>query len=265
MSQIKLDMLITVGRSAFDSELFKLVENFQRNLKALLPICGKPIIEWIIDAVEQCERIRDIYIVGLSPEQFPDTRVTCIPHPAESKIVDKIQAWIDWYEENKGELPKYIIHANSDIPLITSKAIDYFVKEALEKEADFVCPLVEKDLMEAKYPNSMRTYTKFNDITFCGGDIYLYSPIDFYKVKEKVHKLQVKRKNFLLQAIFLSPIKTLKMIFKGVNLEEVEIVFSRGMRMKGRAIISPYAEVAMDIDKPEQYKLIEKMLCDSLK
>ncbi len=265
MRQVKLDMLITVGRSPFDLELFKLVENFKHNLKALLPICGKPIIEWIIDAVEQCERIRDIYIVGLSPEQFPDTRVTCIPYPAESKIVDKVQAWIDWYEENKGELPKYIINANADIPLITSEAIDYFIEEALKKEADIVCPFVEKDLMEAKFPNSMRTYTKLKDITFCGGDIYLYTPIDFDKVKEKVHKLQVKRKSFLLQAIFISPIIALKMVFRGINLKEAERVFSRGMRMKGRALISPYAEVAMDIDKPEHYKLVEKIICDSKK
>ena len=263
MSQVKLDMLITVGRSPLDSELFKLTENFQHNLKALLPICGKPIIEWIIDAIEQCENIGDTYIVGLSPEQFPDTRVTCIPYPAESKIVDKIQAWIDWYEENKGELPKYIVNANADIPLITSEAVDHFVEESLKKEADFVFALVEKDTMDAKFPNSMRTFTKFSDVTICGGDLFLYSPIGFDKVKEKVHKLQAKRKNFLLQAIFLSPIKALKMVFKGAKLEEAETVFSRGMRMKGRALISPYAEIAMDIDKPEQYKLVEKMLCDS--
>lgn len=263
MSQSKLDILITVGRSPLDSELFKLVENFQHNLKALLPICGKPIIEWIVDAIEHCEKIRDIYIIGLSPEQFPDKRVTCIPHPAESKIVDKVQAWIDWYEENKGELPKYVVNANADIPLITSEAVDHFTEEALKKEADFVFALVEKDLMEAKFPNSMRTFTKFNDVTICGGDLFLYTPIDFDKVKEKVHKLQEKRKNFILQAIFLSPIKALKMVFKGIKLDEAETVFSRGMKMKGRALISPYAEIAMDIDKPEQYKLVEKMLCDS--
>ncbi len=36
--------------------------------KALVDICGKPMVQWVLDAVEKAETIDQVVVVGLSPE-----------------------------------------------------------------------------------------------------------------------------------------------------------------------------------------------------
>ena len=40
--------------------------------KALMPIAGKPMVQWVLDAVGATDSISNVVIIGLSPDQGLD-------------------------------------------------------------------------------------------------------------------------------------------------------------------------------------------------
>lgn len=255
MNDDGIDILILVGKSKHDEELFKLYKKRRIPLKALLPVHGKPMLEWVVDAIRSSKNIRRLFIVGMEKEQLPYEEVIYIPHQPESKITDKLQAWSDWFIDNEGEQPEYVAIANGDIPTINSEAIDYFIENALKLNTDFVQSVVTKEVMEETFPESGRSFYNFNRTRICAGDLYLFRCSKFAKAKRKLQKIQEKRKNFFLIAFFLSPLKAIKAMRGKLTLKKAEKIFKRALGIRGRSLIVPFAEVAMDVDKPKQYKL----------
>jgi GTP:adenosylcobinamide-phosphate guanylyltransferase len=255
MNDDGIDILILVGKSKHDEDLFKLYKKRRIPLKALLPIHGKPMLEWVVDAIKSSKTIRRIFIVGMKKELFSYEDVIYIPHPPESKITDKLQAWSDWFIENEGELPEFVAIANGDIPTVSSMAIDYFVENARSLNTDFVQSVVTKELMEETFPKSGRSFYDFNRTRICAGDLYLFRSSKFAKAKRKLQKIQEKRKNFFLIVFFLSPFKAIKAMRGKLTLKKAEKIFKRALGIRGRSLIVPFAEVAMDVDKPNQYEL----------
>ena len=255
MNEDGIDILVLVGKSKYDEDLFKLYKKRRIPLKALLPIHGKPMLEWVIDAIKSSEMIRRIFIVGMEKKQLPYDDVIYIPHPPESKITDKLQAWSNWFIDHEGELPEYVAIASGDIPTVNSEAIDYFIKNALSKNADFVQSVVTKELMEETFPSSGRSFYDFNRTRICAGDLYLFRSSKFPKAKRKLQKIQEKRKNFFLIVFFLSPFKAIKAMKGKLTLKKAEKIFKRALGIRGTSLVVPFAEVAMDVDRPNQYEL----------
>lgn len=250
------DILLLVGKSKYDDDLIKLSKKKRIPLKALLPICGKPMLEWVIDACRSSRAINRIFVVGMEKKLLSYEDIIYIPHPAESKITDKLQAWSDWFIENEGEQPEYVAIANGDIPTINSTAIDYFIENSLKLEADFVQSVVTKEMMEETFPKSGRSYYNFNRTRICAGDLYLFKCSKFKKAKRKLQKIQEKRKNFFLIVFFLSPFKAIQAMRGKLSLQQAEKIFKRALGIRGTSLIVPFAEVAMDVDKPHQYELV---------
>jgi hypothetical protein len=49
--------------------------------------------------------------------------------------------------------------------------VDWLVKTAMQTKDDLYYGVCPKDVMEARYPTSNRTYTKLKDIELCGADV----------------------------------------------------------------------------------------------
>ena len=65
---IKTDAIVTAGGTLRpDSELLK-ATGIEK--KALIPIAGKPMIGWVIDAVRGSGQVNHIIVVGLNPEDL---------------------------------------------------------------------------------------------------------------------------------------------------------------------------------------------------
>ncbi len=254
------DTLVLVGRSKHDIDLFKLSKKKRIPLKALLPICGKPMLEWVIGALKKSKFVRRIFVVGMKKEQFPDDDVIYIPFPPESKITEKLEAWNQWFISNEGGPPEYVAVASGDIPTIKPTAVDHFIENALKLDADFVQSIVTKEVMDETFPGSGRSFYNFKKNRICAGDLYLFRAHKFSKWKKKLQKIQEKRKNFFLIAFFLSPFRSIQAMRGKLSLKQAEKIFARALGLKGKSLTVPFAEVAMDVDKPHQYELAVEYL-----
>ena len=60
---------------------------------------------------------------------------------------------------------------SSDIPSITPEIVDWTIERALESEQDVTYNVVTRDVMEARFPGSKRTYLRLRENEICGGDM----------------------------------------------------------------------------------------------
>lgn len=150
----------------------------------------------------------------------------------------------------------------SDIPFITTEAIDDFIERAEEMGVDFVYPLTSKEVNETKYPGVRRTYARLKDGIFTGGNLFIISSAVIDQGMDMARKLVERRKNPLAMARLFGPVLVWKFITRRLSIKAVEKRFYEIIGIKARAIISPYAEVGVDVDKPSDLELAQRYLAD---
>ena len=256
MSQVDA-LLAAGGRSKPDDPLLPLTKG---GPKALVPIAGKPMAQWVLDALAASDRIGRVIVVGLAPEHG----LTCGAKPVDyvpnaGNIVDNTRAGV----QRIGQLnpkAKYALLVSADIPAVRPEHISWLVDTGLQTDHDFHYTLIERRVMEARYPASRRSYTHLKGLTVCGGDMNLLATRAASEDNPLWKKIAAARKNVFRQ-VALAGFDTLFLFaIRQLSVARAERIASRRVGLRCRTIICPYAEVGMDVDKPFQYEIVAKDL-----
>ncbi len=227
--------------------------------KAMLDIAGKPMIQWVLDALSGADTIDGVLIMGLGPE----TGLKCSKPfqfaPNQPSMLENIQAGIRRVLEIE---PKahHVLVVSSDIPAITSKMVDWVVNTAMETDDDAYYNVIARNVMETRYPGSKRTFTRLKDVEVCGGDMNVVRTLTVTDKDELWQKIIDSRKNVVKQASLLGFDILIRFLFHSITLKDAEQKASKRLGLKGRAVLCPYAEVGMDVDKPHQLEMMRKDL-----
>jgi hypothetical protein len=114
--------------------------------------------------------------------------------------------------------------------------------------------------MEDRYPGSKRSYVHLKDVEVCGGDMNVIRSNLVEGNDELWDQIVDARKNALKQAALIGYDTLLMLLLRLITLEGAARKVSKRIKLHGRALVCPYAEVAMDVDKPHQYELMLKDL-----
>ncbi|OQA12459.1 MAG: hypothetical protein BWY64_03920 [bacterium ADurb.Bin363] len=114
----------------------------------------------------------------------------------------------------------------------------------------------QKDL-EKGLPGFNHTYVKLKDGVFCGGGLILLDPgiCNEYRLNLMNKMIQV-RKNPLEMAKILGAKTLFKIVSGQATREDLEKRTSEVFKCKAISIITPYIEIGINIDKPEELDLI---------
>lgn len=257
MAQTKVDVVVTAGSTPGEPD--PLAEAMEVERKALIEIAGKEMIRWVVDALRGSSRIGHIFVVGLSAEDGVDFGTPVEYVPAVGKMLDNIQAGIERVLEVNPDV-KWIALASSDIPLLTTEIVDYFLETCEGMNGDIFYSVVERKVMEARFPGSGRTFVPLREGAFCGGDLFLFNTNVLSSNRELWDRLSDARKNFWRQVSMVGFIPLIKLLLRRLTIAEAERVGSKALNCRGRAFISAYAEVAMDVDKPHQLDMARAVL-----
>jgi hypothetical protein len=138
--------------------------------------------------------------------------------------------------------------------------IEEFIKKCIERKADIGYPIITKENIIEKYPETKRTYVKMKEGVFCGGNMVFFKPDVFFQNKELIQELFNNRKDNWKNAKILGLKIILKFLFKTLTLEEVEKKVTKMIGYKSIAVIISYPEMMIDLDKPSDLELIKKCL-----
>lgn len=225
--------------------------------KALVDVAGKPMVQWVLDALGGAKRVDNVIVVGLSPK----TELTC-KKPLyfvsnQGRMLQNIVAGVNKALELDSKT-EYVLLVSSDIPAVKPDMVDWLIDTCMETEDDLYYGICPRDVMEKRFPNSKRTYTKLKDIELCGADmnvihVSMATEPDHMKLWEA---LIGSRKNALRQASMVGWDTAFQMLTRSITLDDlVEKACSR-IGVNGRVIVWDQAEPCMDVDKPHQLELL---------
>lgn len=224
--------------------------------KALIMLDSRPMIDYIVDALNSSENIDRILVVGPKNELRPciGEKVDEILNPGNS-ILENLEIGLNFFNSADN-----LLILSSDIPLITSEAIDEFLEICTKRKAYIGYPIITKENIVKKYPETERTYIKMKEGIFCGGNIVFFKPEVFFKNKKLIKELFDNRKSTWRYVKILGLKFILKFIFKTLTLEEIEKRLTSIIGYNSIAILISYPEIMIDLDKPSDLKLIRKCL-----
>jgi len=227
--------------------------------KAMVSLAGKPIIQWVLDALGKSSNVDEIALVGL--DQSAGLTCTQPVHYLESAgdLYSNIVRGLEYYN-HKAEQKDPILMVASDIPSITAEMIDWMIESVRQVKADIYYPVITRKVMETRFPGSKRTYLRLKDMELCGGDILAIRSEILTKQSNTWKRLGETRKSPMRQALLLGLDTLFLIATRRLSLIDAEAKISQKLGLRGKVILCPFAEIGMDIDKPNQYEFLKKYL-----
>ena len=227
--------------------------------KALIDVAGKPMIQWVLDALGNAKQVDNVIIIGLSPKSGVTCKKPLYYVSNQGRMLANIVAGVNKaLELNKKN--KYVLIVSSDIPTLKSEMVDWLIDSCMKTKDDLYYGVCPKAVMEARFPGSKRTYTHLKDMDVCGADMNLTHVRMATEHLDMWESLIGSRKSPLKQAGIIGFGTLFALFTRRLTLEDAVKRVCGRIGIKGRAIVWPYAEPCMDIDKPSQLELLREDL-----
>ena len=229
--------------------------------KALVPVGGVPMLIRVLRVLRASRSIGGIAVcleagapvAGAEPELqalLADGAVTLID--AASTPSRSVLAAL-------GTLPLPLLITTADHPLLSAAMIDRFCA-AVPVDADAAVAVVRASLLQRSYPNAIRTYYRFAGEGYSGCNLFLLQSPDALRVVELWTRLERYRKQPWRLIAEVGPLALLRFLLGRLDLEGAMHHLSTRVGAKVRAVEMPFAEAAIDVDKPADLELAEAIL-----
>ncbi len=232
--------------------------------KALIDVAGKPMVQWVLDALSAARTVDRVVVIGLTHK----TKLSCSKPltfvPNEGRLLENVKAGTARLLELNPKA-KYVLLVSSDTPAIKGEMIDWIVDRCMETKDDLYYNVVKREVMEQRFPESKRTYTKLKDMEVCGGDTNMVRAAIVNENSDFWSRLFESRKSPPQQALLLGPDVLFRLLFHQLTADDVIQRVAARLGLKGRAIVCPYPEVGMDVDKPHQLEMLRVDLTRQLR
>lgn len=234
------------------------------NIRSLAKINGKPLISYIMEALRASGRIHSIYVATDSEalKQFEAAGIVGYqPIACDVKTLAEVCLVASAaVEKNQPENHK-ILFVCDDIPLLTAEAINSFLAACEDKpEGEIYWTVIRKETCEEQFPEGVRTYGPLADGKFTGGNVSLMTYSAIAKTQDMARLLFKNRKHPVKLCSLLGWGFVLKALLHFVASKDVEKRCTELMGVNCKAIISSYACIGMDMDKPKDWELVNEQL-----
>ena len=223
--------------------------------KALIDIAGKPMIQWVLDALGDAKQVDNVIVIGLSSKNNLTCRKPLYYLSNQGRMLSNIVVGVNKsLELNRKN--KYVLVVSSDIPAIKPEMVDWLVDTCMQTQDDLYYGVCSREVMENRFADSKRTYTKIKGMELCGADMHVSHVRMATEHLDMWEQLMGNRKSPLRQASIIGLDTFFQVVTRSISLEDLVKKVSRRIGIKGRAIQWPYAEPCMDVDKPHQLELL---------
>lgn len=221
--------------------------------KAFVEIDGKTLVTRTLEALRSCAGIGRILVVApATAREHPALALADEWRPDGVRIRDSLASGLDSLPPNDD-----VLVSASDLPILSAEAIDDFLSRARASGADLTYACVERRVHLARFPDVPHTWARFCDGTYCGGGFITIKPRTYPSLARTIERLGRARKNpFALASLFGWDILA-KFAFRRLTVAEAENRASRILGAPVRAVISPYAETAVNVDRVSDIALAE--------
>jgi GTP:adenosylcobinamide-phosphate guanylyltransferase len=226
--------------------------------KAMLPAGGRPMIDWVLDALAAAQRVGEVTVVADEGSPLNDHlagRVR-VATPQGPTFFDSIEAGMAAYADQ----PRVLV-CTGDIPLATGEHIDEFLGRCeLEPSAELCYSMIRASVCEQQLPGGRRTTVKLREGVFTGGNIVTMSPAFLVREKQRFAEVFALRKSPLKLCRLLGWGFVIKLVLGRASVPALVNRAKALLNCDLAAIESPYASIGFDVDKPEDLAMVRGKL-----
>lgn len=224
--------------------------------KAFVRIAGVTLVGRVITALRGSRQIGRIVVVAPpSVEGHPDLAGADELRPDGVRITESLRSGLSRFAPDDT-----VLVVASDMPVLVPQAVDDFVARLRALDADIAYGCVEKTAHVRRFPDVPHTWARMRDGTFCGGGIVGIKPRALPLLERFIERLGAARKHpFRLASLF-----GWDMLARfAVGRLSIASAEARGSKILGapvRALLSPYPETAVNVDRVSDVALAERIL-----
>ncbi len=228
------------------------------HIKGLVPVAGKPMVEWVVEALRAADSIADVAVVVPTAENlgsWVDKADKIVV--SDGRFADNAIAGVDAFRNDRS-----VLLTTGDLPALTPQAIDDFVAQSIARNADFSYPLVRKEDMLEQFPGSERTFVRISGGEVTGGNMMVLTPALVAQAREIGQRFFETRKSPVKMARVVGLKFMWKMATGTLNPADVEAKLGELLGGTCAAIYTTHASIGADVDKPIDVVVSERVLFD---
>jgi CTP:molybdopterin cytidylyltransferase MocA len=229
--------------------------------KALLPVAGVPMLLRVVEALRAVPGIARIYVCIESERVVLQVPALAALHrdraleilPAADSPAASVAAALRHIE-----LTQPLLVTTGDHPLLTPAILQRFVDTA-PKHCDLAVALAPADIVAAAYPGAIRTFYRLGNRRFSGCNLFLVRSSHVARVANFWRRLETHRKRPLRLIWEIGPLALIKVLLGLMDADQAFAYVSRKAGAVIRHVELPIAEAAVDVDKPADLELVERI------
>lgn len=231
---------------------------FGTDLKALVPVAGKPMVRWPVEALLASDRFCEVRVLAQEPERIA-AALPAHPRLAVAQSAATIAATLERLcFDPSVHWPLFVTTA--DHVLLDQGMIDEFCD--LGEIADIAIGVVERDTLMARLPQSRRTWAHFKSGSYSGANLFLLSGTKALPALELWRSVEQDRKKAWAALWAFGPMNFLA---AALRLRTIHQILGRiGDRLGARVEVVDLSDplAAVDVDKLADHGLVEKLLAE---
>jgi len=230
--------------------------------KALLRIGQATRLELVVEALIDANSVQNIVVVGIENIESMRLRYPIDFVPNRGSMIANASAGTEWLIQSNPDA-SHALFCTSDIPTVTGPIIDRFVASCLPLDCAAYYSMVTREVMEERFPQSGRTFVNLGNVHLAGGDLVVARPDLADSNREILQLIASGRKQAWKLARIVGPSTLLKFLLHRLTISDIETRAQKVLDQPVKVIVSPDAELAMDVDNPDHLALLRHYLGDS--
>jgi molybdopterin-guanine dinucleotide biosynthesis protein A len=216
--------------------------------KALVPVGGRLLVEYVIAALRGSGEIDGIIYVG----------------PLDARLHGLVDHVVPAGKSLAGSMAlgfgaalamrpgARVLVTTADLPWLQAAALDRFIRSASAADVQLSYPIVPAATALAEFPEQKRTFVKLRDGRFTGGNQMLIGAEVIPAFLELIDRIYTARKNPFALSALLGVDVLVSLLLGRASLKQLEARAADRLGAAVSAVISPDACLAADVDRPEQ-------------
>ena len=224
--------------------------------KAFVRIAGLALVERTLEALSASSSVG--HIIAVAPpvsHSDPALRLAGERRPDGERIRTSLRNGLEGLDPNALTLV-----ATSDLPVLDAASVDDFIVRSQRADADIAYGCIERRVHLAAYPSVPHTWARMRDGTYCGGGLIAIKPRVLPALEEFIEALGAARKNPLRLAGLFGWDVLARFALRRLSIASAERRASQILGAPVRAIVSPYAQTGVNVDRVSDIAIAEELL-----
>jgi hypothetical protein len=208
---------------------------------------------YVADALRASEQVSEFVVVGPQDLQAALPGIRWLPEGPDllSNILTGLSAFTT-------DGPVLLLTV--DLPFLTPKAVDDFISRGVAAQADACYPIIRQEACMSQFPGMKRTCVRLHEGRFTGGNMMLVKSGFFRQMEPMVSEAYGLRKKPVQLARRVGFMLLVLLMLGRLRISHVEAKIGKLLGGTVRAVMTDYAEIGADVDKPEDLAIAEDLL-----